>query len=189
MVHWISQPSTVGTLRSSFQKMLLGRFICEMTHPVLFWKKNTWKPWENTQQLVMFLSPGIDAVIMPVVSRNTIKRGNKRVVKLGDKEIVLNDPRLVGKYSWAWPEKSIGKTHFFLCWTWWISNALGNVWWQNWGKHDFVSIFSCFFAFNYHQFDGRKLHCQSCFDSLIGSMTLPLTCVVYTGLFFFVKKR
>lgn len=35
---------------------------------------------------------GIDAVIMPVVSRNTIKRGNKRVVKLGDKEIVLNDP-------------------------------------------------------------------------------------------------
>ena len=40
------------------------------------------------------VSPGIDAVIMPVVSRNTIKRGNKRVVKLGDKEIVLNAPRL-----------------------------------------------------------------------------------------------
>ena len=40
------------------------------------------------------MSPGIDAVIMPVVSRNTIKRGNKRVVKLGDKEIVLNAPRL-----------------------------------------------------------------------------------------------
>ena len=38
------------------------------------------------------LIPGIDAVIMPVVSRNTIKRGNKRVVKLGDKEIVLNAP-------------------------------------------------------------------------------------------------
>ena len=30
-------------------------------------------------------------MIMPVVSRNTIKRGNKRFVKLGDKEIVLND--------------------------------------------------------------------------------------------------
>merc|ERR1719185_8092 len=27
---------------------------------------------------------------MPVVSRNTIKRGNKRVVKLGDKEIAVN---------------------------------------------------------------------------------------------------
>ena len=38
------------------------------------------------------IPPGIDAVIMPVVSRNTIKRGNKRVVKLGDKEIVLNAP-------------------------------------------------------------------------------------------------
>merc|ERR1712187_482130 len=32
----------------------------------------------------------IDAVLMPVVSRNTIKRGNKRLVKIGDKEIVLH---------------------------------------------------------------------------------------------------
>ena len=56
------------------------------------------------------------------------------------------------------------------------------------GKIDFVSIFRCFFVFSYHQLDGRKLHCQSCFDSRIGSMTLPLTCVVYTGLFFFEKK-
>jgi len=40
--------------------------------------------------LIENMGEGIDAVIMPVVSRNTIKRGNKRVVKLGDKEIVLN---------------------------------------------------------------------------------------------------
>merc|ERR1719343_350495 len=32
----------------------------------------------------------IEAVLMPVVSRNTIKRGNKKLVKLGDKEIVLH---------------------------------------------------------------------------------------------------
>ena len=44
---------------------------------------------------------GIDAVIMPVVSRNTIKRGNKRFVKLGDKEIVLNDSSAKGVGS-AW---------------------------------------------------------------------------------------
>lgn len=41
--------------------------------------------------LIENMGEGIDAVIMPVVSRNTIKRGNKRVVKLGDKEIVLNN--------------------------------------------------------------------------------------------------
>eukprot|EP00931_Biecheleriopsis_adriatica_P017411 TRINITY_DN1250_c0_g1_i8.p1 TRINITY_DN1250_c0_g1~~TRINITY_DN1250_c0_g1_i8.p1 ORF type:complete len:2173 (-),score=601.12 TRINITY_DN1250_c0_g1_i8:164-6553(-) len=40
--------------------------------------------------LIENMGEGIDAVIMPVVSRNTIKRGNKKVVKLGDKEIVLN---------------------------------------------------------------------------------------------------
>merc|ERR1711972_1191227 len=33
----------------------------------------------------------VEAVIMPVVSRNTIKRGNSKVVKLGDKEIVLSN--------------------------------------------------------------------------------------------------
>merc|ERR1719156_175555 len=33
----------------------------------------------------------IDAVLMPVVSRNTIKRGNKRLVKIGDKEIIFRD--------------------------------------------------------------------------------------------------
>merc|ERR1719401_183408 len=33
----------------------------------------------------------IDAVLSPIVSRNTIKRGNKRLVKLGDKEIPLKD--------------------------------------------------------------------------------------------------
>ena len=43
--------------------------------------------------LIENMGEGIDAVIMPVVSRNTIKRGNKRVVKLGDKEIVLNAAR------------------------------------------------------------------------------------------------
>merc|ERR1719401_1546895 len=32
----------------------------------------------------------IDAVLSPIVSRNTIKRGNKRLVKLGDKELVLS---------------------------------------------------------------------------------------------------
>jgi len=40
--------------------------------------------------LIENMGEGIEAVIMPVVSRNTIKRGNKRVVKLGDKEIVLS---------------------------------------------------------------------------------------------------
>jgi len=40
--------------------------------------------------LIENMGEGIEAVLMPVVSRNTIKRGNKKVVKLGDKEIVLN---------------------------------------------------------------------------------------------------
>eukprot|EP00450_Noctiluca_scintillans_P034952 CAMPEP_0194539386 /NCGR_PEP_ID=MMETSP0253-20130528/79326_1 /TAXON_ID=2966 /ORGANISM="Noctiluca scintillans" /LENGTH=668 /DNA_ID=CAMNT_0039385663 /DNA_START=1 /DNA_END=2003 /DNA_ORIENTATION=- len=40
--------------------------------------------------LVENMAENIDAVLMPVVSRNTIKRGNKRVLKLGEKEIVLN---------------------------------------------------------------------------------------------------
>merc|ERR1719355_82511 len=37
------------------------------------------------------MSETIEAVVMPVVSRNTVKRGNKKLVKLGDKEIVLKD--------------------------------------------------------------------------------------------------
>lgn len=41
--------------------------------------------------LVENMGETIEAVIMPVVSRNTIKRGNKKVVKLGDKEIILKD--------------------------------------------------------------------------------------------------
>jgi len=41
--------------------------------------------------LIENMGEGIDAVIMPVVSRNTIKRGNKRLVKLGDKEITLSN--------------------------------------------------------------------------------------------------
>eukprot|EP00928_Gymnodinium_smaydae_P048229 TRINITY_DN3222_c2_g1_i2.p1 TRINITY_DN3222_c2_g1~~TRINITY_DN3222_c2_g1_i2.p1 ORF type:complete len:2601 (+),score=892.36 TRINITY_DN3222_c2_g1_i2:138-7940(+) len=41
--------------------------------------------------LIENMAETIDAVLMPVVSRNTIKRGAKRVVKLGDKEIVLNN--------------------------------------------------------------------------------------------------
>jgi len=41
--------------------------------------------------LIENMGEGVDAVLQPVVSRNTIKRGNKRVVKLGDKEIVLKD--------------------------------------------------------------------------------------------------
>jgi len=41
--------------------------------------------------LIENMAEGIDAVLSPVVSRNTIKRGNKKVVKLGDKEIVLKD--------------------------------------------------------------------------------------------------
>eukprot|EP00927_Polykrikos_kofoidii_P045594 TRINITY_DN39630_c0_g1_i1.p1 TRINITY_DN39630_c0_g1~~TRINITY_DN39630_c0_g1_i1.p1 ORF type:complete len:2263 (+),score=448.81 TRINITY_DN39630_c0_g1_i1:88-6789(+) len=40
--------------------------------------------------LIENMAEGIDAVLSPVVSRNTIKRGNKRVVKLGDKEIILH---------------------------------------------------------------------------------------------------
>merc|ERR1712187_808117 len=40
--------------------------------------------------LIENMGEAIDAVLMPVVSRNTIKRGNKKLVKLGDKEIVLH---------------------------------------------------------------------------------------------------
>merc|ERR1711975_178300 len=36
------------------------------------------------------MGEGVDAVLGPVISRNTIKRGNKRVLKLGDKEINLH---------------------------------------------------------------------------------------------------
>merc|ERR1719214_542580 len=36
------------------------------------------------------MGEGVDAVLGPVIARNTIKRGNKQVVKLGDKEIVLS---------------------------------------------------------------------------------------------------
>mmetsp|Transcript_146756 Transcript_146756/g.471049 ORF Transcript_146756/g.471049 Transcript_146756/m.471049 type:complete len:4209 (+) Transcript_146756:103-12729(+) len=41
--------------------------------------------------LIENMAETIEAVLQPVVSRNTIKRGNKRVVKLGDKEIILKD--------------------------------------------------------------------------------------------------
>jgi dynein heavy chain len=41
--------------------------------------------------LIENMGVNIDAVLQPVVSRNTIKRGNKKVVKLGDKEIILRD--------------------------------------------------------------------------------------------------
>jgi len=41
--------------------------------------------------LIENMGQTIDAVLMPIVSRNTIKRGNKKVVKLGDKEIILKD--------------------------------------------------------------------------------------------------
>merc|ERR1711904_653758 len=40
--------------------------------------------------LIENMSEGVDAVLAPVISRNTIKRGNKRVLKLGDKEINLH---------------------------------------------------------------------------------------------------
>lgn len=40
--------------------------------------------------LIENMGETIDAVLSPVVSRNTIKRGNSRVVKLGDKEIKLH---------------------------------------------------------------------------------------------------
>merc|ERR1712072_1365263 len=40
--------------------------------------------------LVENMAEKIEAVLSPVISRTTIKRGNKKVVKLGDKEIVLN---------------------------------------------------------------------------------------------------
>merc|ERR1711904_684389 len=41
--------------------------------------------------LVENMGEGVDAVLGPVVSRNTFKRGNKRVLKLGDKEITLHN--------------------------------------------------------------------------------------------------
>jgi dynein heavy chain len=40
--------------------------------------------------LIENMQEKIDAVLAPVISRTTIKRGNKKVVKLGDKEIVLS---------------------------------------------------------------------------------------------------
>merc|ERR1711881_803264 len=40
--------------------------------------------------LIENMAEKIDAALSPVISRTTIKRGNKRVVKLGDKEIVLS---------------------------------------------------------------------------------------------------
>merc|ERR1719388_536830 len=36
------------------------------------------------------MGEGVDAVLGPVVSRNTFKRGNKRVLKLGDKELTFS---------------------------------------------------------------------------------------------------
>merc|ERR1719473_902111 len=40
--------------------------------------------------LIENMGEKVDAVLAPVISRTTIKRGNKRVVKLGDKEIILS---------------------------------------------------------------------------------------------------
>jgi dynein heavy chain len=40
--------------------------------------------------LIENMAEKIDAVLQPVISRTTIKRGNKKVVKLGDKELVLS---------------------------------------------------------------------------------------------------
>merc|ERR1719487_279119 len=40
--------------------------------------------------LIENMGEGVDAVLQPVIARNTIKRGNKRVLKLGDKEITFN---------------------------------------------------------------------------------------------------
>ena len=121
------------------------------------------------------VSAGIDAVIMPVVSRNTIKRGNKRVVKLGDKEIVLNDPRLGMTLKIHCQHISCRKMVKFKCFR--------EVWWQNLGMR-FCINFQVFFV-NY--FDVGS-HCQSCCDSRIGSVTLPLTFVVYTVIVFFCEE-
>ena len=41
----------------------------------------------------------IDAVLAPVISRTTIKRGNHQVVQLGDKEILLESYRKPGNKS------------------------------------------------------------------------------------------
>jgi len=40
--------------------------------------------------LIENMGEKIDAVLAPVISRTTVKRGNKKLVKLGDKEIVLS---------------------------------------------------------------------------------------------------
>merc|ERR1719223_2553029 len=40
--------------------------------------------------LIENMAEKIDAVLAPVICRTTIKRGNKKVVKLGDKELVLS---------------------------------------------------------------------------------------------------
>lgn len=40
--------------------------------------------------LIENMGEKMDAVLQPVVSRNTIRRGNKKLVKLGDKELLLN---------------------------------------------------------------------------------------------------
>merc|ERR1711959_159168 len=40
--------------------------------------------------LIENMGEGVDAVLQPVIARNTIKRGMKRVIKLGDKELAFN---------------------------------------------------------------------------------------------------
>jgi len=40
--------------------------------------------------LIENIAESIDAVLAPIVSRTTIKRGNKKLVKLGDKELILS---------------------------------------------------------------------------------------------------
>merc|ERR1740138_1861806 len=41
--------------------------------------------------LIENMGETVDAVLQPIISRNTIKRGNKKVVKLGDKEIIFRE--------------------------------------------------------------------------------------------------
>jgi dynein heavy chain len=41
--------------------------------------------------LIENMGESVDAVLQPVIARNTIKRGKKLIMKLGDKEIILNN--------------------------------------------------------------------------------------------------
>jgi len=86
----IIDPQTQGIVWVKNQEAVNKLMITRMGHAKML---QTFEQAIDAGRSVLIENMGesIDAVLMPVIARNTLKRGGKRVLKLGDKEIKYND--------------------------------------------------------------------------------------------------